>query len=231
MAMDRTEALRSSVDVTDDAFHQSLARLSEHLASRRSTLLLSAPPPAPRRQWKGWPFLLIAVVAAATAGYHYAAFTDGDLMRIATSSTAAEAASTLPAPTPVAAAIAVAREPAVPSATDTLTKTKEAMPVAEAAAVIPAPPPADTPPPVAAADPPADIALTWAEILEVQKRLASLGINPGPLDGIAGPRTIGAVQRYEELHGRAVAGKIDRRLLKVLQQDSAAPTALEARAP
>src|SRR6476469_4564368 len=73
MAMDSTQDWRSSVEVDDDTFQQSLARLSQQIAARRSAILVpEALPPAPR-EWKAWPLLLlIAVAGAATAGYHYA---------------------------------------------------------------------------------------------------------------------------------------------------------------
>ena len=75
-----------------------------------------------------------------------------------------------------------------------------------------------------------DAELTWAEVLELQKRLASLGINAGPLDGIVGPRTMAGLQRYQELKGLATTGKVDRQMLKLLQQDPGSSVTLEARA-
>jgi peptidoglycan hydrolase-like protein with peptidoglycan-binding domain len=92
-----------------------------------------------------------------------------------------------------------------------------------------APVPATPPAPATAPEP--EIALTWAEILEVQKRLGTLGMNPGPVDGIVGPLTTRGAQRYEELRGGPVSGRVDRRLLRLLQQDAAPPVvSLEARA-
>jgi peptidoglycan hydrolase-like protein with peptidoglycan-binding domain len=58
--------------------------------------------------------------------------------------------------------------------------------------------------------------------------LLALGIDPGPLDGIVGPRTTAAVQRYQELIGLSATGGPDRRMLKRLQQDPNSPI-LEAR--
>ena len=75
-----------------------------------------------------------------------------------------------------------------------------------------------------------DAELTRAEVLELQKRLASLGINAGPLDGIVGPRTMAGLQRYQELKGLATTGKVDRQMLKLLQQDPGSSATLEARA-
>jgi hypothetical protein len=231
--MDHTEAFRSSVVVADDAFQDSLARLTQQIATRRSTMLvLPAPLPTPRRQWRSWPFLLlIAVAGAAAAGYHYTAFVDGNLIGIV-KPPAAEAAVASPAPAPVLAAIAVAPEPAAPPTAEAPVARQEPAPAAQEVAATPAPPPPiEAAPAAAPADPQVEIALGWVEILEVQKRLVSVGINPGPLDGIVGPRTMGGVQRYEELHGQAVTGKVDRRLLNLLQRDADSSATLEARAP
>jgi len=236
--MDSTQDWRSSAEVDDDTFQQSLTRLSQQIAARRSAILVpEALPPAPR-EWKAWPFLLlIAVAGAASAGYYYAAFVEGDALP--PRSTFADAATAPPAP--VLAAVAVAPMPAAPP--PAATPAIESAPTREVpaqgiepVAAVPGPEPA-----VAAAvasspttAPEPDLTLTWAEILDVQKRLAALGINPGPLDGIVGPRTSSGVQRYEELHDLAVTGKVDRRLLQLLRADAAAaPTAisLEARAP
>lgn len=235
--MDSTQGWRSSVEIDDDTFQQSLTRLSQQIAARRSAILVpEALPPAPR-EWKAWPLLLlIAVAGAATAGYHYAAFVEGDALP--PRPTLADAASAPPAP--VLAAVAVAPMPAAPS--PPATPAIEPAPTREApaqgvepVAAVPAPDPAAAPTaassPTTAPEP--DLTLTWAEILDVQKRLAALGINPGPLDGIVGPRTSSGVQRYEELHSLAVTGKVDRRLLQLLQLDAAAQpaTSLDARAP
>ncbi len=221
--MDTTREWRGSVQIEDDTFQQSLARLSQQIAARRSAILMPAPLPPARRQWPAWPFLLlvaVAVAGAAAAGYHYADLIDDDPP--ATRPAVAEA----PAARPVLAAIATAPAPVAPPAA-----AKEP----PARAVLPTVPSAEPPPPVnftAAAPstaPEPEIALTWAEVLEVQKRLASMGLNPGPLDGIAGPLTTAGVQRYEERRGNPATGKVDRRLLKLLQQDTV-PAALQAQA-
>jgi peptidoglycan hydrolase-like protein with peptidoglycan-binding domain len=131
----------------------------------------------------------------------------------------------------VLAAIAVAPEPVAPPTAEAPAAREEPAPAVEEAAAAPPPPPSvEAAPGAPAADAPAEIALAWAEVLEVQKRLVSVGINPGPLDGIVGPRTMGGVERYEELHGRPVTGRVDRRLLKLLQQDPDSSATLEARA-
>jgi peptidoglycan hydrolase-like protein with peptidoglycan-binding domain len=76
-----------------------------------------------------------------------------------------------------------------------------------------------------------EIALSRTEIVEIQKRLASLGINPGPIDGVPGPRTIASVQKYETRVGRAATGKVDRSLLALLRQDPGTASKLQTRTP
>ena len=231
--MDTPQDWRSSVEVDDDSFQQSLARLSQHIAARRAALVPLAPLPPPNREWRAWPFvLLIAVTAAATAGYHYADFIEHDLAppRQVVAETRAPHA-------PVLAAVAVAPVPAAQPAAEAMIPRDEPPPPPESEAIVLAPRPSEAAvsapiapadPSIPAAAPQPEPALTWAEILEVQKRLVSLGIAPGPLDGIAGPLTVGAVQRYEQLHGTPVTGKVDHRLLKLLQQDAAAAVLQEA---
>jgi N-acetylmuramoyl-L-alanine amidase len=43
----------------------------------------------------------------------------------------------------------------------------------------------------------------------VQARLLNLGIDPGPCDGIAGPRTEQAIRTYQEAYGLDSTGKLD----------------------
>lgn len=61
--------------------------------------------------------------------------------------------------------------------------------------------------------------LSRNEILDLQTRLRALGLNPGPLDGVAGPQTAAAVRRYEETRGRHPTGFVDRDLLIRVQQE------------
>jgi hypothetical protein len=211
MTMDRIGRLRGSAEVADDAFQESMARLSVHLATRRPTHALPdlQPPRQPIRI--GWPYaLLAAIVGVGAVGYP--AYTW--LMR--------DGAPRAAPPAPVLAAVAVAPEPAAPPAPPSLApKAEAAAPVDVLAAIPPPPPPAppiSLPAPAETTVPQPDIALNRAEIVEVQNRLASLGIDPGPIDGIAGPRTAAGVEAYETRAGRAVTGKADRGLLARLRQ-------------
>jgi peptidoglycan hydrolase-like protein with peptidoglycan-binding domain len=61
--------------------------------------------------------------------------------------------------------------------------------------------------------------LSYSEVLELQTLLESLGMRPGFLDGIPGPRTAAAIRRYEESRRQPQTGNLDRELLKRLRQE------------
>jgi hypothetical protein len=44
-------------------------------------------------------------------------------------------------------------------------------------------------------------------VAEIQAGLARLGYDPGPIDGIAGPRTRSAIRAYQQDHGLVVDGR------------------------
>ena len=209
--MDRMGRLGGSAEVAnDDAYQESLARLSLHLATRRPTHVLPDPLPPPPERSRPWSYVLLIAIAVAIAYPSYRWLTHDGAPRIA---------ATTPAPAPVLAAIATAPEPP-PTAP---TKVEPAGPVDLAAAIPPPPsptPPVASPAPETTAAPQLDVALTRTEIVEIQKRLASLGLNPGPIDGVAGQRTVVSVQKYETRGGHAASGKVDRSLLALLRQDA-----------
>jgi Putative peptidoglycan binding domain len=68
--------------------------------------------------------------------------------------------------------------------------------------------------------PPGRTKLNRPETLEVQTRLESLGMKPGPLDGFFGPLLAAAIRRYEETKGRPQIGNVDRELLERLRQET-----------
>ena len=53
-------------------------------------------------------------------------------------------------------------------------------------------------------------------VVQVQRRLASAGYYPGPIDGVIGGRTRRAIRAYERSHGLPVDGTIHRRLLATM---------------
>jgi hypothetical protein len=69
--------------------------------------------------------------------------------------------------------------------------------------------------------------LTNALIERVQRHLQDLGFDPGPADGLIGPRTRDAVRRFERDQGDEPTGAIDFRLLEQIR--AAAATASEGR--
>ena len=226
--MDRLGRLGESAEIADDSFHESMARLSDHLATRKPTHELPDPLPPPRRFRIAWPYVLVvAIVGAGAVGYpYYKWLVQDDTPRVATQHVAAATASR----PPVLAAVAVAPEPAAPSPA----KAEHPAPV-DVAAEIPAPPPPEPavtlPAPAGATAPQAEIALSRAEIVEGQTRLAALGINVGRADGVVGPRTTAGAQGNEHRFDHPLTGKVDRSLLALLRQDPGTASALQARAP
>ncbi len=69
------------------------------------------------------------------------------------------------------------------------------------------------------------VGLDAGEVFEIQAMLRELSYNPGPIDGVAGPRTVTAVERYEEAHGQARTGRLDRALLERLRRQTERQTA------
>lgn len=54
-------------------------------------------------------------------------------------------------------------------------------------------------------------------VAAVQERLAELGYAPGPIDGLMGPRTRGAIRRYQADAGLPTDGRISRDLMSLLE--------------
>lgn len=237
--MDRMGRLDGSAGIADGGFQESLTRLSLHLATRRPAQALPEPSPPPRRFRVAWPYVvLIAIVAAGGAGYpYYRWLVQDDDSRPATPAPGDTTSAATAAPKLVQAAIAVAPDPGPPSRPpepSVEASSPKPKPI-DVAAEIPAPPPPAppviVPAPTDTVAPQPESALSWADIVEIQKRLASLGIDPGPIDGVVGPRTIASVRKYEERVHHAVTGKVDRSLLSLLRQDPDRPSRLQARAP
>lgn len=204
----------------DETFNQSMASLSAQLAARFAkdrptndrrreedvriaaprverppTKPSEEPRPAQRRRGGLLIGLLAGCLATAVAAGVLAFFP------------ATKAPPPSPAPPKVAAAL-----PSPPTATDTRPSILDPAPSPPPRAE-PTPPPPPPPPPV-------DVPLGRGEILDVQTRLKALGLNPGPLDGVAGPMTVAAAKRYAESRGRSAASAVDRELLRALQQET-----------
>jgi curli biogenesis system outer membrane secretion channel CsgG len=56
----------------------------------------------------------------------------------------------------------------------------------------------------------------FTTIVQVQKKLTELGYNPGPVDGIAGPKTKAALKKYQKDKGLAETGEINEATLASL---------------
>jgi Putative peptidoglycan binding domain/LysM domain len=59
----------------------------------------------------------------------------------------------------------------------------------------------------------------------LQRRLRRLGDEPGPVDGLYGPLTQGAVERFQQRHGLAVDGIVGRQTRRTLVAGISRPTA------
>jgi peptidoglycan hydrolase-like protein with peptidoglycan-binding domain len=104
-----------------------------------------------------------------------------------------------------------------PGAT-TVTTTATTAPTKAASMPLPPIPPAK---PAAHPAPPSP-PLSSGDLREVQGRLQSLGFDPGPLDGSAGPRTAAAITRYQQAHGLPETGVADKDMLAELRREPGA---------
>lgn len=62
------------------------------------------------------------------------------------------------------------------------------------------------------------------EIMETQAWLKAFGFDPGPLDGVPGPKTTDAVKRYRTARQMEEAGALDRSVLQQVRQQSGQPS-------
>ncbi len=86
-------------------------------------------------------------------------------------------------------------------------------------------------PPGPAPEPLAATQLTAAEVTELQALLAEAGYDPGPVDGLFGPSTARAIERYERRAGRPATGLATAELLAALRDDAVPPRVAEPAAP
>jgi peptidoglycan hydrolase-like protein with peptidoglycan-binding domain len=47
------------------------------------------------------------------------------------------------------------------------------------------------------------------QVLQAQRRLQALGFDPGPIDGVLGPRTEEAIREYQRTQGLRATGVLD----------------------
>ncbi len=75
-----------------------------------------------------------------------------------------------------------------------------------------------------------EVALDAAVITRVQKQLTDLGYEPGPTDGVIGPKTRAAIRRYQVVVGLPVDGRISEAFLARLdgRSDVNGPSQVEA---
>lgn len=62
------------------------------------------------------------------------------------------------------------------------------------------------------------------EVLETQAWLKAFGFDPGPLDGLPGPKTTDAVKRYRTARRMEETGSLDRSVLQQVRQQSGQPS-------
>jgi peptidoglycan hydrolase-like protein with peptidoglycan-binding domain len=64
-----------------------------------------------------------------------------------------------------------------------------------------------------------------AVVAEIQRELGQLGVYDGAVDGVPGPRTRAAIERYELLSGLPATGEADESLLDVIRAGDVQPVA------
>src|SRR5690606_26086830 len=73
--------------------------------------------------------------------------------------------------------------------------------------------------------PAVEISASGAMVADIQRRLKEEGFDPGPIDGLAGPRTRDAIRSYQRRMNLPVTGRIDETVRRQLmaRQPSAGP--------
>ena len=180
-------------------------KAQENLWTRRAALNAYDRARARRRRWA------LGFVVGVVAGACIAALVAKSDAKIdAATSPASVSVATPPDPAPAEPApsveVASVAAPADP-AQETPSSSAEPVPV---------------PPPVApTAVRPSEAALQRHDVREIQAKLRSFGFDPGPVDGIAGRTTEGAVLHYQQKRDLPQTAKVDRQLLEQLRQDGA----------
>lgn len=220
---------------SDEPFRQSLADLSRQLAGRgpfqpppeldpRVADRLPPEPSEPARQMRrhrAW----LAVLALAV-GFGIAAIIRAIPGPPADSAPAQRPVATVapppatPAPaTPAPAPTAAELPSPQPTKLDPPAPPPPAAPTPAAPVIVAVPEPAVAAPPPPSLSP-SKARLEGYEIMEVQTRLKAIGLNPGPLDGIVGGQTAGAIKDYEASRGKPRTGRADGALLQQLREET-----------
>ncbi len=55
--------------------------------------------------------------------------------------------------------------------------------------------------------------MTCDDVKRVQESLVALGYDPGPIDGLVGPRTVSALRKFESDNGLPVRGQLSSELM------------------
>lgn len=205
--------LRPGTGQTDEAFRKSLASLSQLLASRPPDPPVHLPDieffgsrdeaTAFRRHWATAVFLLVAAIAAVSAGiYSFVRAPSHEGRSIETVAA--------PAPPPAVATPAVSTPAFAP-------------PVISNPKIVPPPPDPASSPSVGSSVPKTTVSspLDAKGISELQTRLGRLGFSPGTIDGVAGPLTAAALRRFQQSRGLPQTGNADTGTLEQLRKEPA----------
>jgi hypothetical protein len=204
-------ARKRTVEVDDEAFKQAIslqlkARFAEGArpvgAGSGSKAQQSIRSDVSRRRWFTWILGLVLSVAAFAAAIYAFQRMDPPPLRVEMATAPEPNPSPMPAESPPLPILPVAVDPAA---------AVQALPVASERVE------SNLPLPTTRASDQSE--LSYSEVLELQTLLQSLGMKPGFLDGIPGPRTAAAIRRYEESRSQLPTGNLDRELLKRLRQE------------
>lgn len=216
---DTGPGLRSDTVQADEAFRRSIDSLSQLLASRSAD-----PPPALpeiefldeqdkvsafRRPSATAALLLVAAIAAVSAGVYSSL---NGVMPPENQKTESHKVETPRVENNKIETIAAAVSPPV-----------VARPAESITTIVP-PPAAAAPVARAESAAPKTVVsqpLDSRGIEELQTKLSVLGFAPGPVDGVAGPLTVGAIRRYQQSRGRAQTGAVDDESLDQLRKERA----------
>jgi peptidoglycan hydrolase-like protein with peptidoglycan-binding domain len=207
-----------------EAFKRSMAELSRRLGERTALESASVASAETRRaalqaydraRLRWTVMMALGVLAAIATGIGLASLLPDESEPSPPAATASAA--------PVAIPIAAPIEAPTPPLTAKLPESPMTAPPVAAAPEPPAQSQSATSEPAADAN-----ALRLDEVKELQAKLRAFGFSPGPIDGVAGPMTQNAAERYRQARGQPQTTEVDRQLLEQLRQDPAPSVAQRA---